>query len=171
MTKVEKIKILKSIFILLTTLLFPIQLLGTFFYFIPPLYTCIIVPFLLWTILIDKENRKVKAITFIWKIPIIFLLACCMGFLELVLVFAVPVTFSFIAKSFLYAVMILLLRIVTYVMMIFILQFDFIKSGTKWWYLIILAYCIAVMSFAYSTQYAKDTDNEVYMEDLLKDDA
>ncbi|MBP3546050.1 MAG: hypothetical protein J6K16_02830 [Alphaproteobacteria bacterium] len=67
--------------------------------------------------------------------------------------------------------MILLLRIVTYAMMIFILQFDFIKSGTKWWYLIILAYCIAVMSFAYSTQYAKDIDNEVYMEDLLKDDA
>ena len=157
----------KSIFILFTTLLFPIQFLGAFFYLIPPLYNCVIVPFWLWSVLIDKDKRKIKTTAFIWKMPIFFLLACCMGFLELLLVFALPVTFSFVAKLVLYAVMILLLRIITYAMMIFVLQTDFAKCGTKWVYWLILAYCIAVMSFAYSTKYAQDTDNKMYVENLL----
>ena len=156
MKKIEKSKFIKTILLLLSTLLFPLQFFSIAFYFIPSLYIGVAVPYLIWKIWFGKDNQK---ITLTWKLPIIIFLACAMFGIEILLIFLVPLTLPFIWKLIFFTFSLLLLRCITYAMMIFVWQSDILVSYRKLIYIFILAYCIAVSYFVYSSINAQDTDD------------
>lgn len=159
MTKVEKSKCIKTILLLLSTLLFPLQFFSIVFYLIPSVYICFVVPYLIWRIWFGKDNQKIKKITLTWKLPIIIFLAWAMFEIEILLIFLVPFTLPFIWKLIFFICLLLLLRCITYAMMIFAWQSDILVSYRKLIYAFILAYCIAVADFWYSSLKAPDTDD------------
>ncbi|MBQ8481417.1 MAG: hypothetical protein IJ532_02645 [Alphaproteobacteria bacterium] len=159
MTKVEKSKCIKTILLLLSTLLFPLQFFSIVFYFIPSLYICFIVPYLIWKIWFGKDNQKIKKITLIWKLPIVIFLAWTMFETEILLVFLVPHTLLFIWKLVFFIFSLLLFRSIIYVMMIFVWQSDILVPYRKLIYAFILAYCIAGAYLWYSSLNAPDTDD------------
>lgn len=159
MKKAEKTKLIKTILLLLSTLLFPLQFFSIAFYFIPSLYIGVAVPYLIWKIWFGKDNQKIKKITLTWKLPIIIFLACAMFGMEILLIFLVPLTLPFIWKLIFFTFSLLLLRCVTYAMMIFIWQSDILKPYRKLIHTAIMVYCVTVLYFAYSVINAPDTDD------------
>lgn len=159
MEKAEKSKLIKIMLLLISTLLFPLQFFSIAFYFIPTIYISFIVPYLIWKIWFEKDNQKIKKITLTWKLPIIIFLACAMFGIEILLIFLVPLTLPFIWKLIFFTFSLLLLRCITYAMMIFVWQSDILVSYRKLIYAFISAYCIAVSYFVYSSINAPDTDD------------
>ena len=159
MKKIEKSKLIKTILLLLSTLLFPLQFFSIAFYFIPSLYIGVAVPYLIWKIWFGKDNQKIKKITLTWKLPIIIFLACAMFGIEILLIFLVPLTLPFIWKLIFFTFSLLLLRCITYAMMIFVWQSDILVPYRKLIYAFILAYCAAISYFVYSSINAPDTDD------------
>ena len=128
-------------------------------YVVPALYVSFIVPYLIWKIWFGKDSKKIKKITLTWKLPIIIFLACAMFGIEILLIFLVPLTLPFIWKLIFFTFSLLLLRCVTYAMMIFVWQSDILVLYRKLIYAFILVYCIAVSYFVYSSINAPDTDD------------
>lgn len=159
MEKAEKSKLIKIMLLLISTLLCPLQFFSIAFYFIPSLYIGVAVPYLIWKIWFGKDNQKIKKITLTWKLPIIIFLACAMFGIEILLIFLVPLTLPFIWKLIFFTFSSLLLRCVTYAMMIFVWQSDILVAYRKLIYAFILAYCIAVADFWYSSLNAPDIDD------------
>lgn len=158
MTEVEKSKLIKTILLLISTMPFPLFF-AILLYVVPALYICFIVPYLIWKIWFDKDNQKMKKITLIWKLPIIIFLALTMFEMEMLLIFLVPFTLPFIWKLIFFFISLLLFRCITYAMMIFVWQYDILVPYRKLIYAFILAYCIAVADFWYSSLNAPDTDD------------
>ena len=159
MKKAEKSKFIKTILLLISTLLCPLQFFSIIFYFIPTIYISFIVPYLVWKIWFEKDNQKMKKITLIWKLPIVIFLACAMFKIEILLIFLVSFTLPFIWKLIFFFISLLLFRCITYVMMIFVWQSDILMAYRKLIYAFILAYCIAVADFWYSSLNAPDIDD------------
>ena len=113
-TKVEKSKCIKTILLLLSTLLFPLQFFSIVFYFIPSLYICFIVPYLIWKIWFGKDNQKIRKISLTWKLPIVIFLAFIMFEMEILLIFLVPYTLSLAWKLIFFTCSLLLFRCITY---------------------------------------------------------
>ena len=157
MKKIEKSKLIKTILLLITTVPFPMFL--SIVYVVPALYVCFVVPYLIWKIWFGKGNQKIKKITLIWKLPIIIFLALAMFEIEILLMFFVPFTLSFIWRIVFFICSLLLFRYLTYLMMIFVWQSDILVPYRKLIYAFILAYCIAVANSWYSAQNAPDTDD------------
>ena len=145
--------------LLISTLFWPFQFFSTVFYFIPTIYISFIVPYLIWKIWFGKDNQKIKKITLTWKLPIIIFLACAMFGIEILLIFLVPLTLPFIWKLIFFTFSLLLLRCVTYAMMIFVWQSDILVPYRKLIYAFILAYCAAISYFVYSSINTPDTDD------------
>jgi len=158
MKKIEKSKLIKTILLLISTIPFPLFF-AILLYVVPALYVSFIVPYLIWKIWFGKDNQKIKKITLTWKLPIIIFLACAMFGMEILLIFLVPLTLPFIWKLIFFTFSLLLLRCITYAMMIFVWQSDILVSYRKLIYIFILAYCIAVSYFVYSSINAPDTDD------------
>lgn len=169
MKKTEKSKVIKTALLLLSTLLFPLQFFSVVFYFIPSLYICLIVPYFMWKIWFDEDNKKIKKISLIWKLPIIFFLAMAMYEIEMMFIFLVLLIESFTLKLIFFICLLLIFRCITYVMMIFVWQSDILLPYRKLIYAFILAYCIAVADFWYSCKNAPNTDdyNESFYEYML----
>jgi len=158
MKKVEKSKLIKTILLLISTLPFPLFF-GVLLYVVPALYVSFVVPYLIWKIWFGKDSQKIKKNTLIWKIPLIFLLIISMFFIEMLLIFATPTTLSLIVKIMIFAFLLLIIRSITYAMMIFVWQTDILVPYRKSIYTFILVYCVVVLCFAYSTVDAPDTDD------------
>lgn len=158
MTKVEKSKLIKTILLLISTIPFPLFF-AVLLYVVPALYVSFIVPYLIWKIWFGKDNQKIKKITLTWKLPTIIFLSCAMFGMEMLLIFLVPFTLPFIWKLIFFFISLLLLRCVTYAMMIFVWQSDILVPYRKLIYAFILAYCAAVSYFVYSSINAPDTDD------------
>lgn len=158
MKKIEKSKLIKTILLLISTIPFPLFF-AILLYVVPALYVSFIVPYLIWKIWFGKDSKKIKKITLTWKLPIIIFLACAMFGIEILLIFLVPLTLPFIWKLIFFTFSLLLLRCVTYAMMIFVWQSDILVAYRKLIYAFILAYCIAVLYFVYSSINAPDTDD------------
>ena len=158
MEKAEKSKLIKIMLLLISTIPFPLFF-AILLYVVPALYVSFIVPYLIWKIWFGKDNQKIKKITLTWKLPIIIFLACAMFGIEILLIFLVPLTLPFIWKLIFFTFSLLLLRCVTYAMMIFVWQSDILVSYRKLIYIFILAYCAAVSYFVYSSINAPDTDD------------
>lgn len=152
-------KYIKTILLLLSTLLLPLQFFGIVFYFIPNLYICFVVPYLIWKIWFDKDNQKMQKITLIWKLPIVIFLAWAMFETEMLLIFLVQFTLPFIWKLIFFVFSLLLFRCIIYAMMIFVWQSDILLPYRKLVYAFILAYCITIADFWYSSLNAPDTDD------------
>ena len=159
MTKVEKSKCIKTILLLLSTLLFPLQFFSIVFYFIPSLYICFIVPYLIWKIWFGKDNQKIRKISLTWKLPIVIFLAFIMFEMEILLIFLVPYTLSLAWKLIFFTCSLLLFRCITYAMMIFVWQSGILVPYRKLIYAFILAYLGFMADFWYSCQNAPDTDD------------
>lgn len=158
MIKTEKSKYIKSVLLLLSTLLVPLQFFGVILYWLPCIYVGLVVPYLLWRIWFNKNNIKANPVSYLWKIPIIFILTASMFYAELFLIFIIPMTISFTAKIIIFAVLLFILRCFIYAMMIFIWQPDILKSKKKWAYLGVILYCATTVYFLYSIPNAPDTD-------------
>ena len=158
MKKIEKSKLIKTILLLISTIPFPLFF-AILLYVVPALYVSFIVPYLIWKIWFGKDSKKIKKITLTWELPIIIFLACAMFGIEILLIFLVPLTLPFIWKLIFFTFSLLLLRCVTYAMMIFVWQSDILVLYRKLIYAFILVYCIAVSYFVYSSINAPDTDD------------
>lgn len=158
MTKVEKSKLIKTILLLISTIPFPLFF-AVLLYVVPALYVSFIVPYLIWKIWFGKDTLKIKKITLTWKLPIVIFLACAMFGMEIFLIFIIPFTLPFIWKLIFFFISLLLLRCVTYAMMIFVWQSDILVPYRKLIYAFILAYCAAISYFVYSSINAPDTDD------------
>lgn len=158
MAKVEKSKLIKTILLLISTIPFPLFF-AILLYVVPALYVSFIVPYLIWKIWFGKDNQKIKKITLTWKLPIIIFLAWAMFEIEILLIFLIPFTLPFIWKLIFSICLLLLFRCITYAMMIFVWQSDILVPYRKLIYAFILAYCIAVADFGYSSLNAPDTDD------------
>lgn len=159
MKKAEKTKLIKIILLLISTLFCPFQLFSTFFYFIPTIYISFIVPYLIWRIWFGKTDFKIRRYLLIWKIPIIILLALAMFFVEMGLIFIFAISTALIYRITIVILLLLILRCVTYAMMIFIWQSDILKPYRKLIHTAIMVYCVTVLYFAYSVINAPDTDD------------
>ena len=160
MTKSQKSKYIKSSLLLLSTLLFPIQIFSIFLYFIPALYISFVVPYLIWKIWFGKYKQKTQIYSFFGKIPIIIFLAFTMFYTDVLSMFIIFATgIPLIGKIIIFSFLLFLLRCVTYAMMIFIWQPSILKSYKVWGYIGVILYCIANSYFIYSTQNAPDTDD------------
>lgn len=159
MKKIEKSKLIKTILLLLSTLLFPLQFFSIAFYFIPSLYIGVAVPYLIWKIWFGTDSQKIKKITLTWKLPIIIFLAWAMFEMEMLLIFLVPFALPFIWKLIFFFLSLLLFRCITYAMMIFVWQSDILVPYRKLIYAFILAYSIVVANFWYLSLNAPDTDD------------
>ena len=159
MKKMDKLKLIKTLLLLISTLLCPLQFFSIVFYFIPSLYICFAVPYLIWRIWFGKDNLKIKKITLIWKLPIMIFLAWAMFEMEMLLIFLVPFTLPFIWKLIFFTFSLLLFRCITYAMMIFVWQSNILLPYRKLIYAFIAAYCVAVAYFVYSGIDAPDTDD------------
>ena len=166
MKKIEKSKLIKTIILLVSTIPFPLFF-AVLLYFAPALDVCFIVPYLIWKIWFAKDNRKIKKITLTWKLPIIIFLAWAMFEIEILLIFLVPFTISFMWKLIFFIFPLLLFRCITYTMMIFVWQSDILFPYRKVIYAFILAYCIAVAYFCHASLNAPDTDD--YSTSFLED--
>lgn len=160
MLKMEKIKYLKSFFLLFSTLFFPLQFLGISLYLIPSVYISIIVPYLLWKIWFYHTCHKIKLVSYLWKIPIIFLLAAGLFYTEIILIFVIPPTISLVGKIITFYLLLLLLRCLTYALMIFVWQPNILKSYAIIAFAGTFIYCLATVYFLYSAYTAPDTDNK-----------
>ena len=158
MTKVEKSKCIKIILLLISTMPFPLFF-AVLLYVFPALYVSFVVPYIIWKIWFGKDNQKMKKITLIWKLPIVIFLAWAMFEIEILLIFLVPFTLSFTWKLIFFIFSLLLFRCITYAMMIFVWQSDILAPYRKLVYAFILAYCIAITDFWYSSLNAPDTDD------------
>lgn len=158
MKKIEKSKLIKTILLLISTIPFPLFF-AILLYVVPALYVSFIVPYLIWKIWFGKDSKKIKKITLTWKLPIIIFLACAMFGMEILLIFLVPLTLPFIWKLIFFTFSLLLLRCVTYAMMIFVWQSDILVPYRKLIYAFILVYCAAISYFVYSSINAQDTDD------------
>lgn len=160
MTKSQKSKYIKSSLLLLSTLLFPIQIFSIFLYFIPALYISFVAPYLIWKIWFGKYKQKTQIYSFFWKIPIIIFLAFTMFYTDVLSMFIIFATeISLIGKIIIFVFLLLLLRCITYAMMIFIWQPDILKSHKIWAYAGVIIYCIANSYFIFSSPNAQDTDD------------
>ena len=74
MAKNNNSKYLKSVLLVLSTLIFPLQIFSVVLYFVPALYTCIIVPYFIWKIWFGKEAQKIKIYSLFWSSRYTF---CC----------------------------------------------------------------------------------------------
>ncbi len=158
MKKIEKSKLIKTILLLISTIPFPLFF-AILLYVVPALYVSFIVPYLIWKIWFGKDNQKMNKFTLTWKLPIIIFLACAMFGMEILLIFLVPLTLPFIWKLIFFTFSLLLLRCITYAMMIFVWQSDILVPYRKLIYAFILAYCAAISYFVYSSINAPDTDD------------
>lgn len=159
MQKIEKSKLIKTFLLLISTLIFPLQYFSIVFYFIPSLYICFIVPYLIWKIWFGKGKQQIKKYSLIWKVPIIIFLAFALFEIEIMLIFLVVGIRLFALQLILFVCLLLLYRSVTYFMMIFVWQSDILVPYRKLIYAGILAYSIAVADFMYSSIDAPDTDD------------
>ena len=158
MKKIEKSKLIRTILLLISTMPFPLFF-AILLYVVPALYVCFIVPYFIWKIWFDKDSQKIKKITLILKLPIIIFLAMAMIEIEILLIFLIPFTLPFIWKLIFFFLSLLLLRSITYMMMIFVWQSDFLVPYRKLIYAFILVYSITVADFWYSSLNAPDTDD------------
>lgn len=158
MIKKETCKYITSTLLVLSTLLLPLQFFGIALYFIPSIYIGLIVPYLLGRIWFDNTNRQADIASLLWKIPLIIFLAIALFYVELGLVFAVPTTLTFIWKTIIFVLLVLLVRCVTYAMMVFVWQSGVLTRYRKVIYIVIIAYCAAVAYLMYSIAGAADTD-------------
>ena len=159
MENAEKLRLIKIMLLLISSLFLPLQLFSTVVYFIPAIYISFIVPYLIWKTWLDKTNFKINKYSLILKIPIIIFLAMAMFYVEMGLIFIFATSLSLIDKIIIFILILLLIRCVTYAMMIFIWQSDILIPYRKLIYTVITAYCLAVGYLAYSTINAPDTDN------------
>lgn len=159
MEKAEKSKLIKIILLLISTLLWPLQLFSIAFYFIPSIYVSLIVPYLMWKILFGKTNFQIRKYSLIWKIPIIIFLAMAMFYTEMGFIFIFATSISLISKIIIFVFLLLLIRCITYAMMIFIWQSDILMSHRKLIYIAIMVYCVIAGYLAYSIANAPDTDD------------
>ena len=159
MKKIEKSKLIKTILLLLSTLLFPLQFFSIAFYFIPSLYIGVAVPYLIWKIWFNGNNQKIKKYSLVWKIPLIILLSIALLFVEMLLIFHIPITLSLFGKIVGLVFLLLSARSITYAMMIFVWQSDILVPYRKLIYAFILAYSIVVANFWYLSLNAPDTDD------------
>ena len=160
MTGNQKSKYIKSLLLVLSTLLFPLQIFSIVFWFVPALYISAIVPYYLWKIWFGENNQKIKIYSLFWKVPIIFFIAYTMLYMEMLLsliIFAIGV--SLIGKIIIFVFLIFLLRCLVYAMMIFIWQPMILKSYKIWVYVGIVIYCAANSYFIYLIRNAPDTDD------------
>lgn len=158
MKKVEKSKLIKTILLLISTLPFPLFF-AISLYFVPALYVCFVVPYLIWKIWFGKNNQRIKKITLIWKLPIISFLAWAMFPVEMLLIFAIPAILPLFGKIIIFTFFLLVVRCITYIMMIFVWQSDILISFRKVMYSFILIYCATVSYFVYLSINAPDTDD------------
>jgi len=158
MKKMEKSKLVKTILLLVSTIPFPLFF-AILLYLAPALYVCLVVPYLIWKIWFGEDKQKIQKIALIWKLPIIIFLSWAMFEIEILLIFLIPFALSFTWKLIFFIFSLLLFRCITYAMMIFVWQSDILVPYRKLIYAIILAYCIVVADFYYSSQNAPDTDD------------
>ena len=158
MKKVENSKLIKTILLLISTLPFPLFF-AISLYVVPALYVCFVVPYLIWKIWFGKNKQKIRKIIVIWKLLIISLLACAMFFMEILLIFAVPAILPLFGKIIIFTFFLLVVRCITYIMMIFVWQSDILISFRKVMYSLILIYCATVSYFVYLSINAPDTDD------------
>lgn len=168
MEKIKKSKIIKTILLLVSTLLlsFPLMLLviiyvipPLYIFFIVPLYICFIVPYLIWRIWFSQNKLKIKKTSLLWKIPIIIFLPLSMFYMEILLM-----VYTFYINSFVWIIIffmcsLLLLRCMTYSMMIFVLQSNILVSYRKKIYIGIFAYCLSIGYFICSAINTSDIDD------------
>ena len=143
----------------MSTLLWPFQFFSTVFYFIPSVYVSLIIPYLIWKILFDKTNFQIRKYSLIWKIPIIVFLAMAMFYIELGFIFVFATSMSLVSKIMIFVFLLLLVRCITYAMMIFVWQSDILTPYRKLIYIAITVYCVAAGYLAYSATNAPDTDD------------
>ena len=168
MKKVENSKLIKTILLLISTLPFPLFF-AISLYVVPALYVCFVVPYLIWKIWFGKNTQKIRKITVIWKLLIMSLLACAMFFMEILLIFAVPAILPLFWKIIVFTSFLLIIRCITYAMMIFVWQSDMLTSFRKIVYTFILMYCSTISYFVYSSIDAPDTDDySIPFQDYLK---
>lgn len=158
MSKVEKVKLIKTALLLISTTPCPLFM-AIFLYVIPALYICFVVPYLIWKIWFGKYDYKTQKYSLIWKIPLIAFLAIALFIIEMLLVFFVPTTLSLLGKIAVFIIFLLMARCLTYAMMIFIWQSDILVPYRKLICAGIIAYCLVIADFLYSSQNAPDTDD------------
>lgn len=163
-------KYLKSVLLVLSTLIFPLQIFSVAFYFVPALYICILVPYFIWKIWFGKEGQKIKIYSLFWKVPVILFVAFTICYVEILLLFIIFATgIPLVGKIIIFVFLLFLLRCLAYAMMIFIWQPGILKSYKIWGYVGVILYCIANSYFIYSIQNAPDTDDySVPLSEYLK---
>lgn len=157
--KAKNLKLIKIILLILSTLFFPWQFFGMFFLFIPSLYICFVVPYFIWKIWCGQNIQTINKISLVWKIPTIIFLAFALIVSEIMLIFLIPITMSLVGKVIFFICSVLLVRCLTYAMMIFVWQPNILKSYKYFAYAGVMAYCLAMGYFLYSVEYALDTDD------------
>ena len=153
-------KYTKSILLILSTLLCPLQIFGILFYFIPILYISIVIPYFIWKIWIGKNNKKIQIYSLVWKIPAVLFIASTMIYIEIFLLFIIFATeITLIFQIIIFIVLLLLMRCMTYAMMIFIWQPDILKSNKIWAYTGIITYCVTNLYLIYSIENVPNIDD------------
>lgn len=151
-------KYIKAFLWLLSSLLLPYQPFGIALFLVPNIYINIIVPYFLLKTLFGRDALQIKAVSILWKIPIILVLIAGMLLGEFVCLVTTPSDMSLVLIIATFFFKILLLRTITYTMMIFIWQPNILKHGKTLAYLIVLAYCAFVGYALYAMKDAPDTD-------------
>lgn len=152
-----KLKYIKTLLLALSTVPFPLFI-SMFLYFIPAVYVGVLVPYFIGKIWINKSSFHIQKSTFIWKIPLIFFLLYTLFIGELLLIFLVPFSISFLGKIIFFLFCALLLRSIIYAMIIFIWHSDILPPYRKLIYAGILLYCVLTSIFSYQVLTAPDTD-------------
>jgi len=152
MAKTKKSKYIKSVFLVLSTLLAPCLFFSIFSNFIAGIYVYFVVPYLLWKFWFNQDDYKVNPTSYYRKAPIILVIVAGMFFAEILLYFLIeyPPSASEAAVIAIYAVSLLIFRCLSYAMMIFVWQPSILKSGKKRTCLgIIFLYFLALMGLSY----------------------
>ena len=136
-----KTELYKCIALLLSTLLFSLQYIFIVLW-LPAIYVNFIVPYFIWKLLFHGNIKNIKPTSLIWKIPAITLLAFCSMFWEIsaFLMSSFADGHFLITAAFFFAE-ILIIRIITYTLTIFIWQPELFKFP-KTLLIIAFLYCM-----------------------------
>lgn len=162
MTEIKKSKLIKTILLLLSTLLWPFQIVGIFLVYIPNIYISFVVPYLIWKMWLSNSNQKMRKIFLILKLPVIAYLALSLYSIEFLLLFMLPYSAPLAWEIVIFFAMLLIARCVIYAMIMFIWQPSILKSFKFLGIAFVLLYCISVACFYYNVENAPDTDGYDY---------
>ena len=154
--------------LLLSTLIFPIQIAFVFLIF-PPIYVSFIVPFLIWKFSLQGSIKNIDLVSLAWKLPFILWLSLLSMFLGEFLALSV---FYFIPNNgihfIIFGIVILLIRSITYILIIFIWQpsiYHFSNKLKKLTFICTLIFCISGTYILYklSSPSSQESFDSYYM--------